>query len=85
MKELPKDTEYYDNLDGILAMSTQGTSVSSIWSSGATVREVAKGAYSVLRKLSMPASPFHRIDIGQRLRKELPRLAEHGFAAGLDY
>jgi phosphoribosylamine--glycine ligase len=52
---------------------------------GATVREAARGAYGVLRKLSMPASPFHRIDIGQRLRKELPKLQEHGFAQGLEY
>jgi phosphoribosylamine-glycine ligase len=52
---------------------------------GDTVREAARGAYSVLRKLSMPTSPFHRVDIGQRLRKELPRLQEHGFAAGMEY
>lgn len=52
---------------------------------GASVREAARGAYGVLRKLSMPASAFWRIDIGQRLRRELPRLQEHGFAMGLEY
>jgi phosphoribosylamine---glycine ligase len=52
---------------------------------GATVREAARGAYSTLRKLSMPSSPFWRIDIGQRLRRELPKLNEFGYAVGMEY
>jgi phosphoribosylamine---glycine ligase len=52
---------------------------------GETVREAARGAYRVLDKLSVPASPFWRVDISQRLRKDLPRLQEHGFASGMEY
>ena len=44
-----------------------------------------RSAYATLGKLSMPNSPFWRIDIGQRLKKQLPDLQKHGFAVGLDY
>jgi hypothetical protein len=49
------------------------------------VRQAAREAYKTLGKLSMPGSPFWRIDIGGRLKKELPRLQEHGFAAGMEF
>jgi phosphoribosylamine--glycine ligase len=52
---------------------------------GATVRLAARSAYSTLRKISMPASPFYRNDIGKRLARQLPQLQAHGFAIGLDY
>ena len=52
---------------------------------GATVREACRGAYSTLEKLSMPASPFWRNDIGRGLARQLPRLHEHGYALGLEY
>ena len=52
---------------------------------GGTVREAARRAYGLLSKLSMPASPFWRNDIGKRLSRDIPRLQEHGFAAGLVY
>ena len=50
-----------------------------------TVREAAKGAYRVLDKISMPATPFWRNDIGRRLRNDIPHLQEHGFASGMEY
>jgi phosphoribosylamine--glycine ligase len=52
---------------------------------GSTVRESRKAAYRVLQKLHLPGSPFYRIDIGQRLARQLPKLQEHGFAAGMEY
>jgi phosphoribosylamine---glycine ligase len=52
---------------------------------GDTVRQAARRAYRVLDHLSMPASPFWRDDIGERLRREIPLLNEHGFAVGLEY
>lgn len=52
---------------------------------GATVREASRGAYRVLDKLSMPASPFWRNDIGGRLAKDLPKLQAHGYASGMEF
>lgn len=53
--------------------------------SGATVRDACRRAYRELDKLHMPSSPFWRPDIGDRLRKDLPRLQEHGYARGFTY
>lgn len=52
---------------------------------GERVSTAAKNAYRALNKISMPASPFHRSDIGARLKRELPRLAEHGFATAMEF
>ena len=67
------------------ALMSAGDYIGVATGTGDTVREAARGAYRVLNKLSMPSSPFWRVDIGQRLRKELPRLQEHGFAQGMEY
>jgi phosphoribosylamine---glycine ligase len=66
-------------------MCSAGDYIGVATGAGDTVREAARGAYRVLDKLSMPASPFWRIDIGTRLRKQLPQLQEHGFAEGMEY
>ena len=50
--------------------------------SGATVREATSSAYRTLAKLSMPASPFWRNDIGMSLKKKLPTLQALGYAPG---
>jgi hypothetical protein len=42
-------------------------------------------AHRVLGRLSIPASPFWRVDVGSRLRSQLDELARHGFAAGMRY
>jgi len=52
---------------------------------GSTVRAAAKDAYTTLRRVNMPSSPFWRVDIGRRLSRELPKLQEHGFALGMEY
>lgn len=52
---------------------------------GATVRQAARTAYKVLDGLSMPASPFWRNDIGERMRRDIPALQEHGYAAGFEH
>lgn len=66
----------YSSAGGYLGVAT-GT--------GATVREAARHAYKSLKGLSMPASPFYRVDIGQKLKKQLPELQVHGFAQGMEY
>jgi phosphoribosylamine--glycine ligase len=50
---------------------------------GETGKVAKKAAYAVLKKLSMPASPMWRTDIGDRLRAELPKLQQYGYAAGM--
>ena len=52
---------------------------------GETVRAARKGAYKVLDGLKMPNGPFWRIDIGQRLRGQLPKLQAQGYALEMEY
>jgi phosphoribosylamine--glycine ligase len=52
---------------------------------GSTVRTAAKGAYKVLKELSMPNSPMWRTDIGSRLKKQLPELHKHGYSVDAEY
>ena len=42
-------------------------------------------AHRVLDRLTIPASPFWRNDIGLRLRRGIDELNRHGFARGLSY
>jgi phosphoribosylamine--glycine ligase len=66
-------------------MSSAGSYIGITTGTGSTVREAARGAYKTLRKISMPASPFYRNDIGKGLARQLPLLQEHGFATGMEY
>jgi phosphoribosylamine--glycine ligase len=68
-----------------LSLASAGGYVGIGVGTGATVRLAARSAYSTLRKISMPASPFWRNDIGRRLQKDIPELQRHGFASGLEY
>jgi phosphoribosylamine-glycine ligase len=52
---------------------------------GVTVSEARREAERILNRLTIPASPFWRIDIGRRLNAQLPKLQEHGYAMGLSY
>lgn len=52
---------------------------------GDTVVEARRKAHRVLDRLTVPAAPFYRNDIGSRLRGQLPQLQAHGFARGLRY
>lgn len=50
-----------------------------------TVHDARRKVYSTLGKISMPGSPFYRDDIGERLRDQLPKLQEHGYAVRMKY
>jgi len=52
---------------------------------GDTVRDAQRRAYATTKRLKIPASPFWRPDIGVRLKRQLPDLLQHGFAAGMEY
>jgi phosphoribosylamine---glycine ligase len=75
--------------DGQLSKSeglcTAGSYVLVATGTGDTVVKARGGAYRVLSRLTIPASPFWRNDIGSRLRGQLPELNRHGFAVGLRY
>jgi phosphoribosylamine--glycine ligase len=66
-------------------MSSAGSYIGIATGKGSAVREAARGAYRTLRKISMPASPFYRNDIGKGLARQLPKLQEHGFATGMEF
>jgi phosphoribosylamine--glycine ligase len=52
---------------------------------GDTVRASRASAYRRLDRIKVPNSPMWRIDIGQRLREQLPAIQRHGFATSLSY
>ena len=66
-------------------LATAGTAVAFITGNGEKVGEAQRQAYKRIEQISMPGSPFWRDDIAQRLRKELPRLQEHGFATDAEF
>jgi hypothetical protein len=63
-----------------------GSSVSS--SRSARTRpslSARRTAHRILNRLTIPASPFWRNDIGGRLRAQLPELQAYGYARDLAY
>ena len=77
------------NIEGDIATEgcalTAGDYILIASGTGATVRAARAKAYAVLDKIKMPNGPFWRIDIGKRLQKELPKLAEKGYALDWTY
>jgi phosphoribosylamine---glycine ligase len=65
--------------------ATAGYYVGVVTGCAENVRGAAREAYRNIDQLSIPGSPLWRIDAGERLRKQLPRLQEHGFATGMSY
>lgn len=65
--------------------TTAGTYILVGSGTGATVEEARRHAYQILERLSLPNSPMYRTDIGHRLRWQLPRLQDHGYALGMSY
>jgi phosphoribosylamine--glycine ligase len=64
---------------------TAGDYVLAVSGTGDTVLAARKQAYRVLRRLRLPNSPQYRSDIGLKLRKELAKCQQHGFAAGMEW
>ncbi len=50
---------------------------------GPSVQQSRSKAYRILEKLQIPASPFWRPDIGQRLKRQLPEIQKHGYASNM--
>jgi phosphoribosylamine--glycine ligase len=66
-------------------LATAGAYVLICTGTGDTVQKARAAAYRVVGRVEMPVSPPYRIDIAERLRRDLPKLQEHGFARGLSY
>lgn len=52
---------------------------------GASITESKRHAYRILDQLSLPNSPMFRTDIGNRLKKQIPKLQAMGYATGMPY
>lgn len=65
--------------------TTAGDYVLVVSSTGESVSEAKKAAYSNLEKLSLPNSCMYRTDIGNRLKKQLPSLQALGYATGMKF
>lgn len=52
---------------------------------GESVRQARGRAYRILERIKVPASPFWRPDIGQRLKTQLPEIQRHGYASGMQF
>lgn len=53
---------------------------------GETVTGARKSAYSAIKKIHAPNSPFYRLDIGRgRLLDQLPKIQKHGYAKNLAF
>lgn len=50
-----------------------------------TVSGSSKKAYEVIKGIEIPNSPGYRIDIGDRLKKELPELQRLGYCKSISY
>lgn len=64
---------------------TAGSYVCVCTGTGENVVAARQKAHRVIERLTIPASPFWRNDIGGRLRSQLPQLQKHGYARGLSY
>ena len=65
---------------------TAGDYVLVATGTGETITGARRSAYSAIKKVKIPNSPFYRTDIGVgRLQKQLPELQKMGYATGLSY
>jgi len=61
-----------------------GDYVAIVTGCGNSVTAARRAAYSHVKQLSMPSGMFYRIDVGQRLMKDVPKLQKFGYATGID-
>lgn len=52
---------------------------------GETISSARRRAYTTLKTVEVPNSPFYRQDIGERLKEQLPNVQKRGYATNLTY
>ena len=63
---------------------TAGNYIAVVRGTGKTFKAAADSAYRVVDQLSVPSNLDYRIDIGDKLRKQLPILQSFGYAKGAE-
>ena len=75
--------------DKVVAMPglvTCGDYTMVVTGTGDTITSARRSAYSAVKKVKIPNSPFYRTDIGMgRMKKQLPELHKLGYAKGLEF
>jgi phosphoribosylamine--glycine ligase len=66
-------------------LATSGDYVLVATGTGETVQKARDSVYRTAQRITLPIKSQYRIDIGQRLARDIPRLQENGFARGLSY
>lgn len=74
-KEFKQATDYCTAGDYVMVVDGVGASVSA----------ARRAAYRIAWGVKWPSNRGFRIDIGERLKKQLPKLQEQGYAMGLEY
>ncbi len=64
---------------------TAGSYVMVCTGTGETVSEASEAAYKAIEQINIPGGMMWRNDIGERLKKQLPKLHKHGYALGFEY
>lgn len=67
------------------ALVTAGNYVAVVSGSGMSVTRAAEAAYDIIEGVHFPSDIMYRLDIGQRLKKQLPKLQKLGYALGMEY
>ena len=66
-------------------MVSAGDYLAVVTGCGDTISEAKKTAYKNLKEFEIPNSPIFRIDIGDRLEKQLPLLQDMGYAESWEF
>lgn len=66
-------------------MVSAGDYLAVVTGCGSTISEAKKTAYKNLKEFEIPNSPIFRIDIGDRLEKQLPLLQDMGYAESWEF
>lgn len=66
-------------------MVSAGCYLAVVSGKGSSISKAKKHAYDNLKEFEIPNSPIFRIDIGNRLEKQLPELQKYGYAESWEW
>jgi len=75
-----------DKVVDLPGLVTCGDYTMVVTGTGETITGARRNAYSAVKKVKIPNSPFYRPDIGAgRMKRQLPELHKLGYAKGLEF
>ena len=75
-----------DKVVDMPGLATCGDYTMVVTGTGMSITAARRKAYSAIDKVKIPNNPFYRMDIGSgRMRRQLPKLHDLGYAKGLEY